>query len=222
MSGLLQTLYRLPPTLVVVAAAMSVSCRDSVPAPDAETPPTPQTEAEAIEPTAKLAVDDSVLADEGLTSAWPAYGGTHYERRFSPLADINAENVGGLRVDWYLDLSSNAISRVAFLESLGQLEHLYLADNRITDITPVAALSAIRELDLSGNELTDISPLTSLENLRRIKLDGNPLADISPLLSFGELEHVSLTDVPAPPCPTIDMLILEMGDDAVEWEGVCR
>jgi hypothetical protein len=38
-------------------------------------------------------VDDELLADETLVSAWPAYGGTHYERRFSPLTDVNADNV---------------------------------------------------------------------------------------------------------------------------------
>ncbi|MGK2926804.1 MAG: PQQ-dependent dehydrogenase, methanol/ethanol family [Lysobacterales bacterium] len=57
-----------------------------------------------VEQTAQLVVDDRVLADEGLTSAWPAYGGTHYERRFSPLTEINVESVGELQVDWYLDL----------------------------------------------------------------------------------------------------------------------
>ncbi|MBT8059794.1 MAG: PQQ-dependent dehydrogenase, methanol/ethanol family [Gammaproteobacteria bacterium] len=51
-----------------------------------------------------LAVDDAFLSDETRVSEWPAYGGTHFERRFSPLDDIDVENVGELRVDWYLDL----------------------------------------------------------------------------------------------------------------------
>ncbi|MEE4161495.1 MAG: PQQ-dependent dehydrogenase, methanol/ethanol family [Woeseiaceae bacterium] len=51
------------------------------------------------------AVDDAVLADETtLVTSWPAYGGTHYERRFSPLTDIDTGNVGELGVDWYIDL----------------------------------------------------------------------------------------------------------------------
>ena len=61
---------------------------------------TPQQEAAA----AKLSIDDAVLSDEALVSAWPAYGGTHFERRYSPLADIDVTNVARLKVDWYLDL----------------------------------------------------------------------------------------------------------------------
>jgi quinohemoprotein ethanol dehydrogenase len=53
---------------------------------------------------ANLAVDDAVLSDTTLVSAWPAYGGTHFERRFSPLTDIDAGNVDKLKVHWYLDL----------------------------------------------------------------------------------------------------------------------
>ena len=51
--------------------------------------------------------DDRAIADESNTSEWLAYGRTHSETRFSPLADINKENVGGLKVDWYLDLPND-------------------------------------------------------------------------------------------------------------------
>lgn len=55
----------------------------------------------------ELAIDDVILSDESLVDQWAAYGGTHYERRFSPLADINAENVEQLAVDWYIDLPND-------------------------------------------------------------------------------------------------------------------
>jgi quinohemoprotein ethanol dehydrogenase len=51
-----------------------------------------------------LGIDDAMLADESLTASWPAYGGTHFERRYSPLRDIAVDNVDALKVDWYLDL----------------------------------------------------------------------------------------------------------------------
>jgi quinohemoprotein ethanol dehydrogenase len=104
-TGLTRTLFRQLPLLAALSAAViSVSCTESGPGADVENPPVTKVPDADVESTAKLAVDDTVLADESLTSAWPAYGGTHYERRFSPLADINVENVGELGVDWYLDL----------------------------------------------------------------------------------------------------------------------
>jgi quinohemoprotein ethanol dehydrogenase len=78
--------------LTVVLAAMSlVAC--------GKTDPTTEYEARKTS-----GIDDVALADEALTSSWPAYGGTHYERRFSPLTDINNDTVKNLSVDWYLDL----------------------------------------------------------------------------------------------------------------------
>ena len=52
-------------------------------------------------------IDDEKIADESRTSDWLAYGRTHNERRFSPLEDINADNVSNLSVDWYLDLPND-------------------------------------------------------------------------------------------------------------------
>ena len=49
-------------------------------------------------------IDDSAIADESRVADWLAYGGTHYERRFSPLSDINVANVANLKADWHLDL----------------------------------------------------------------------------------------------------------------------
>jgi quinohemoprotein ethanol dehydrogenase len=49
-------------------------------------------------------IDDKAINDTANTAEWLAYGHTHDEQRFSPLNDINAENIGKLGVDWYLDL----------------------------------------------------------------------------------------------------------------------
>ncbi|MDX1586255.1 MAG: PQQ-binding-like beta-propeller repeat protein, partial [Balneolaceae bacterium] len=55
----------------------------------------------------RIVVDDAAIADQSLVSEWLAYGGTHYEQRFSPLQDISTENVSDLKVDWFMDLPND-------------------------------------------------------------------------------------------------------------------
>ncbi len=52
-------------------------------------------------------IDDEAIADESRNADWLAYGRTHNERRFSPLDDINTDNVADLKVDWYMDLPAD-------------------------------------------------------------------------------------------------------------------
>ena len=58
-------------------------------------------------PATPVIYNDPVIADESRTAEWLAYGGTHYERRFSPIKDINLENVNDLQVDWFMDLPND-------------------------------------------------------------------------------------------------------------------
>jgi quinohemoprotein ethanol dehydrogenase len=51
--------------------------------------------------------EDDKLADESNTSDWLAYGRTHSEQRFSPIADIDTTTVANLKVDWFLDLPND-------------------------------------------------------------------------------------------------------------------
>ncbi|HBZ98812.1 MAG TPA: hypothetical protein DEO97_06605, partial [Pseudomonas sp.] len=41
-------------------------------------------------------ITDKELSDESNTADWLAYGRTHSEQRFSPLKDINVDNVSQL------------------------------------------------------------------------------------------------------------------------------
>jgi quinohemoprotein ethanol dehydrogenase len=91
-------------SLVVSAAILAMACTELGPGGEPGNTAPPESASSAGQPGARLAVDDSVLADEALVSAWPAYGGTHFERRYSPLTDIDVDNVGRLGVRWYLDL----------------------------------------------------------------------------------------------------------------------
>lgn len=52
-------------------------------------------------------IDDIAIADETNTSEWLAYGRTHSEQRYSPLNDINTQNVANLKVDWFMDLPND-------------------------------------------------------------------------------------------------------------------
>lgn len=49
-------------------------------------------------------ITDKELSDEANTTDWLAYGRTHSEQRFSPLKDINTDNVGKLKPEWYVNL----------------------------------------------------------------------------------------------------------------------
>ena len=49
-------------------------------------------------------IDDKALADESNRSEWLAFGRTSNEQRFSPLTQVNADNVESLKVDWFIEL----------------------------------------------------------------------------------------------------------------------
>ncbi len=49
-------------------------------------------------------ITDKELSDESNTADWLAYGRTHSEQRFSPLKDINTDNVSQLKPEWYTPL----------------------------------------------------------------------------------------------------------------------
>ena len=53
-------------------------------------------------------IDDAAMSDESNTGEWLAYGRTHSEQRFSPLAQIQRSNVSRLKVDWFIDLPDAA------------------------------------------------------------------------------------------------------------------
>src|SRR6056297_1873606 len=91
-------------TLALLATACSKQAPPPEPADTSAAESSPSAALAPAEAPARLAVTDAALSDESNTSEWAAYGGTHYERRYSPLTDISTDNVGQLKVDWYLDL----------------------------------------------------------------------------------------------------------------------
>ena len=53
---------------------------------------------------AATTVDGKAIADEKSGANWLSYGRTYSEQRYSPLAQITADNVGSLGVAWFMDL----------------------------------------------------------------------------------------------------------------------
>ena len=62
-------------------------------------------------------IDDKAIADKSRTSEWLAYGGTHYEQRFSPLNDINLGNVADLKVIWAYQMQPPTIGGAGLVET---------------------------------------------------------------------------------------------------------
>jgi quinohemoprotein ethanol dehydrogenase len=79
-------------------AALLVACGSK------STPPTPT----AVAPSAgKAAVNAARLtAADSEPGNWMSYGRTYDEQRFSPLEQINAQNVSGLHLAWHYDLDA--------------------------------------------------------------------------------------------------------------------
>ncbi|WP_405226890.1 MULTISPECIES: PQQ-dependent dehydrogenase, methanol/ethanol family [Lentisalinibacter] len=93
---------------MLTTALLAAACSKQAPPPESADTPAAETTPAAVTPAATppagLAITDAALADESRTAEWLAYGGTHYERRYSPLSDVDVTNVADLKVDWYLDL----------------------------------------------------------------------------------------------------------------------
>ncbi len=51
--------------------------------------------------------EERLLEADSDASNWLTHGRTYSEQRFSPLDQINADNVSGLRLAWYYDLDTN-------------------------------------------------------------------------------------------------------------------
>ncbi len=97
-------------------------------------------------PAMATAVDDQVISDEYNVADWPAYGRTHLEQRFSPLTQVNAQNVDRLAIDWMVELPTDAGLAATPLVVNGVM---YFTGNRNT----VRAVSAT-----TGEEIWSFTP----------------------------------------------------------------
>ncbi len=105
-------------------------------------------------------ITDKELSDEANTTDWLAYGRTHSEQRFSPLKDINVDNIGKLKPEWYLDIpdKSDLISTPLVVD--GVLYH-------------IGNMNVVRAIDArTGKMLWEYDPQVAKEvisnNMRRV------------------------------------------------------
>ena len=93
---------------IVVAVLAYVFYWREAPEPDVAPPAPEEAPAPAApEPTIGLIDDARIVNADSEPGNWLAHGRTFEEQRFSPLADINRENVGELGLAWYRDMGTN-------------------------------------------------------------------------------------------------------------------
>jgi protein phosphatase 1 regulatory subunit 7 len=78
-----------------------------------------------------------------------------------------------------LDIKSNRLTSITGLESLPNLEELYVSHNAITEISPssLASNPKLRVLDISNNQISHLENLTHLKDLEELWASSNKLAD---------------------------------------------
>jgi len=93
-----------------------------------------------------------------------------------------------------IDIESNQISDLSFVEGLDQLTRLTIRDNRIEDLSSLVETPALIYLNARGNYISSISTLETLINLQDVNLRNNQIKDFSPLQSLPALnERVYVT-----------------------------
>jgi internalin A len=91
-----------------------------------------------------------------------------------------------------LIVQGKQLSDLSPLESLTNLNWLFLYNNRITDVSPLRNMGRLRSLGLDSNQIEDITPLAGLQNLTSLSLHNNKIRDISSLQNLKNLTSLSL------------------------------
>jgi quinohemoprotein ethanol dehydrogenase len=97
--------------VVIVAAGLfffyNSDSESTPPADSAATATDPAPAAVAPEPKIGMIDDERINAAESEPGNWLAFGRTYEEQRFSPLTQINRDNVADLKLAWYRDMGTN-------------------------------------------------------------------------------------------------------------------
>lgn len=108
-------------------------------------------------------------------------------RDIAPLESLTALTV--------LNLNYNRISNLKPIQSLANLQELYLQGNQINDLTSLSSLVNLRNLMLWDNKIKNIAPLQTLKNLQFLAIDADRVNDIKTLKSLTRLEHLFAGDI---------------------------
>ena len=102
-------------------------------------------------------VNDPAMSGESQGENWLAFGRTYSEQRFSPLTQINQSNVGGLELEWYVDLpnSRSLVSTPLVVDGI-----MYF----------ISSMNIVRAVDAtSGEELWRYDPQVAQYASRRMR-----------------------------------------------------
>ena len=69
--------------------------------------PTAEATTESTDPAVTAVTRERLVAADQEQPNWLTHGRTYDEQRFSPLAEINKDNVDQLRLAWYFDVPTN-------------------------------------------------------------------------------------------------------------------
>src|SRR5690606_1610168 len=98
-------------TATALALAVLAGCQGEEPQVQTAADPAPVAEAPAAETTASVPAanitDERLLNAADEPSQWMMVGGTYEERHYSPLSEINGNNLDQLGLAWYADYDTN-------------------------------------------------------------------------------------------------------------------
>ena len=93
-----------------------------------------------------------------------------------------------------------ALSNIASIRRLANLERLSIAGTSVFDLEPVSLLGNLRELDISGTDIGDLKPLKGHEQLESLAASKTPITDLHALTELKSikvliLDQTSVSDV---------------------------
>ncbi len=91
-----------------------------------------------------------------------------------------------------LDLSGTHVTDLKVLESLTNLQVIYLRDTQVIDITPLQNLTCLTKLYLGGSGISELSLAIGLGNLQVLGLTNTQVSNITPLKGLTNLQRLYL------------------------------
>ncbi len=103
-----------------------------------------------------------------------------------------------LKEKTFIDISSydsweSPVQSLSPLQSLSQVQVLWMAHNAIEDLSPLQDFKNLRDLNVNKNYLSNIATVTHLENLETLKLNANKISKLpSGLEKLSKLAHLEI------------------------------
>lgn len=92
-----------------------------------------------------------------------------------------------------LDIRSNSIFDVKFLENMENLISLDMFDNNIKNIEPISNLGKLQSLYLKSNQVNDTKSIGQLVELKFLNIASNQIRDITSLYQLKNLEYLDIS-----------------------------